>query len=88
MAKLMAFRFEPTMDLIIQEIALDFTKREVRHVSKTEVMERAVATLYSLLISGNINILSSNPQIESAYTGCLAEIRGLTIKEDEKEAKQ
>lgn len=79
----MTFRFEPGMGLLLQEIVTDLTNREVRPITKTEVLERAVAILHSLLASGNVGILSSNPDIETAYRGALARVYGLNIKQED-----
>jgi len=79
----MTFRFELGMGLVLQEIVTDLTNREVRSITKTEVLERAVAVLHSLLTSGNVGILSSNRDIETAYRGALARIHGLNIKQED-----
>lgn len=80
MAKLMAFRFEPGMGLILEEIADDLKTREVRRVTKTEVIERAVAAYRSLLVFGNIAVLDE-PEIKEAYRASLARVQGLSIEE-------
>lgn len=83
MAKTMTFRFEPGMGLLLQEIVTDLTERQICPITKTEVLERAVAVLYSLLTSGNVGILSSNPDIETAYRRALVRIYGLNIKQED-----
>lgn len=87
MSKLIAFRFDPAMDLVIEEIADDLASKEIRRITKREVMERAVATLRSLIVSGSISVLQQ-PEIQSAYQQSLAQIRGLTIGTAKEEDKQ
>ncbi len=80
MTKMMVFRFDPAMDTIIEEIADDLGSREARHISKKEVVERAVATLHSLLVSGNFSMLQTS-DIQPTYHQSLAQVRGLSTEE-------
>ena len=76
-SKLMAFRFEPGMGTLLGEIAGRLTKSEIRQVTKTEVVERAVAVYYSLLMSDNIAYLDSR-DIQPIYRQSLAVAKGLS----------
>jgi hypothetical protein len=77
---MMTFRFEPGTGLLIEELAGTLTNAEARRITKTEVVERALAVYHSLLVSGNITILEK-PEVRGSYRRALAQTQGIKLEE-------
>lgn len=78
MAKVMNFRFDPAVGMLIEEVAEQLTSLETRPITKTEVMKNALALYHSVLTSGNIaNIFRDYRDVEACYRQNLARAHGL-----------
>jgi hypothetical protein len=83
MSKVISLRFEPGMDILLQDCKGKLSLHEVRPVTKAEVVENAVAFYEAALTSGRFPKILT--MLESDYKKNLALARGINREAGGKE---
>jgi len=81
MPKVITMRFTPELGMLIDEITDCVSKEQLRPITRTEVMQAALALYHSAIISGRISVILEDEKMGPRYREALALARGLRTLE-------
>ena len=84
MGKVIAVTYTPELGMLVDQLTSQLSSEQLRLVTKTEVIQAAIALYHSAVVSGNIHVLMEDKQIGPLFRKNLRLVRGI---EEEREGK-